>query len=244
MENKTKRLVLLAMLTAMAFVVGLYRIRFMGAATFLEYDAKDVIIVIGGFMFGPLAALMMSFVLALIEMLTHSEAGLWGMLMNFIASAALACPAAIIYHRFRSIRGAVVGLLVGIVAATSSMLLWNYLVVPFYTGWPREAVVGMLVPVFLPFNLIKATLNSALVMVLYKPITKALKSAKLYNPTHASSSAGKLNVAILLAAAFVVISLALFIFIRRIPNPTQEYYENQEYTLRRTACILWNLDNN
>jgi len=216
MDSKTKRLVMLAMLTAMAYVVGLYRVRFMGAAPFLTYDAKDVIIVVGGLMFGPLAALMMSIILAFIEMITHSDTGIWGMLMNFLSSAAFACPAAYIYQRSRSLKGAVIGIAAGIIIATSTMLLWNYLVVPFYTGWPRERVASLILPAFLPFNLIKTTLNGALVMVVYKPITQALKSAKLYNPTYSSKATGKLNIGIMLAAGFIVASLVLFIFTRRL----------------------------
>jgi len=213
MNNKTRQLAIMAMLVAMAYVVGLYRVSFMGAAPFLTYDAKDVIIVLGGLMFGPVPALMMSVVLAFLEMVTHSQTGLWGMMMNALASATFACPAAYIYQKSRNMKGAILGLVAGVVIATGTMLLWNYLVVPFYTGWPRERVASLILPAFLPFNLIKTTLNAALVLLVYKPITMALKAAKLYNPTQTSTVAGKLNVGIMLVAAFVVLSLVLLIIV-------------------------------
>ena len=41
------------------------------------------------------------------------------------------------------------------------MLLWNYLIALIYMGYPREAVVQLLLPAFLPFNLLKGGLNAA-----------------------------------------------------------------------------------
>jgi len=218
MSNKTRLLTILAMLTAMAYVIGMFiRIRFMPGAPFLTYDPKDIIIVLGGLMFGPLPALIMSVTLAFIEMITHSETGPIGMLMNVIASATFACPAAYIYQRSRTLGGAVLGIIAGVLIATGTMLLWNYLMVPiFNTAVTREMVAGMIVPVFLPFNLIKASLNGAMVLLIYKPVTSALKAAKLYQPVHSNSGvAGKFNLGLMLAAAFVAVSLILLIFTMR-----------------------------
>ena len=44
-------------------------------------------------------------------------------------------------------------------------------------GYPREAVVKLLIPAFLPFNLLKAGLNAGFTFLLYKPITTALRKA-------------------------------------------------------------------
>lgn len=54
------------------------------------------------------------------------------------------------------------------------MMLWNYLVAPLYMGIPREEVVKLLLPAFLPFNLIKGGLNAAITMLLYKPVVSVL----------------------------------------------------------------------
>ena len=61
----------------------------------------------------------------------------------------------------------------------AAMMLWNYLITPIYMGYPREAVAELLLPAFLPFNLIKGALNAIIVFFVYKPLKKALKSAKL-----------------------------------------------------------------
>jgi len=171
------------MLTAMAFLMGFLRLR--GAvpgAQFLTYDPKDVGILLGGFMFGPVAALLMSIVLALLEMVTVSESGPIGALMNALSSASLTCTAAIVYSRMRNFKGAIIGLVLGTVVVTTTMILWNYIMVPIYMPFiTREAVVALIIPALLPFNLIKAGINSVLALLVYKHVSAALKAARLYS---------------------------------------------------------------
>jgi hypothetical protein len=81
----------------------------------------------------------------------------------------------------------VFGLISGVILTCGVMLLWNYLVTPFHMGVAREIVTSMLLPVFLPFNLIKGSINAALAMLLYKPVVKALKSTKLMEGTESKS---------------------------------------------------------
>ena len=77
----TKTMVSLATLTAIAYIVMLLS-KLMPSVMFLDFDFKDVVICIGGFTFGPLAAAMISIVVAFIEMITISHTGGWGFLMN------------------------------------------------------------------------------------------------------------------------------------------------------------------
>ena len=80
----TKRLVTLAMMAAIAYAaVAFIRIP---AVSFLKYEPKDVILVITGFLFGPLDAMIVTLVVSLVEMVTISETGPIGLLMNVISS--------------------------------------------------------------------------------------------------------------------------------------------------------------
>ncbi|MCL2189365.1 MAG: ECF transporter S component [Defluviitaleaceae bacterium] len=213
MENtRTKQLTTLAMLAAMACLAMLINVPVIPAAPFLRYDPKDVIIVMGGFMFGPAAAFTLAAITALVEMVTISEAGVWGFLMNTLSSSAFAVSAAAVYKYKRTLFGAVIGLIAGVIVVIPVMLLWNYIVVPLFTGMPREVVAGMLVPVFLPFNAIKYGLNAAIALIIYKPIVTALTAAGLYR-TSSQEGAGKVYLGVLVTAVFVVISLALIILI-------------------------------
>ena len=170
------------MLCAIAYAVMFLSKTIFGPLTvagFLTFDLKDVVIAIGGFLFGPLSAFVVSVVVSLIEMVTVSGTGPVGLLMNVLSTVAFVCPAAFLYRRRHQVSGAVAGLVLGGLLMTGTMLLWNYLITPLYQGVEREIITGMLVPVFLPFNLIKAAMNGALTMVLYKPVVTALRRARL-----------------------------------------------------------------
>jgi riboflavin transporter FmnP len=193
----------------------LYRVPVMPAAPFLKYDPKDIVIVIGGFLFGPLQAAAIALTAAFVEMVTVSETGLPGMLMNALSSAAFACSAAAIYKRRRSLAGAVVGLCAACATVTGIMMLWNYIVTPMYMGVPRTIVASMLLPVFLPFNLIKYVLNAAAAMVLYKPVAAALSytGARRAGDESTRARSGRPSPGVLAVSVFVMLSAVLLILI-------------------------------
>lgn len=64
------------------------------------------------------------------------------------------------------------GAFAGCVLMVASMLLWNYCITPLYMQTTREAVKNMLVPVFLPFNMIKGGINSVLLIIIYNALHK------------------------------------------------------------------------
>lgn len=205
-----KKLVLLAMLAAMAYViVSLVRIP---VVLFLKYEPKDVVITIGGFLLGPMAAFITSLVVSLLEMVTISETGPIGCLMNLISTCAFSCTAAFIYKRKHTLSGAVSGLAVGGVFMVILMLLWNWLVTPLYMGVERSVVEGMLLPAFLPFNTLKAGLNSALILLLYKPLVTGLRKTGLVDTGSSQSGSSKISIYLLgagLLATCIVLLLVL-----------------------------------
>ena len=198
------------MLSAVAYVVMVF-IR-IPVVLFLKYEPKDVIIAIGGFLYGPFSAMAMSIVVSLVEMVTVSDTGIYGAIMNALSSCTFACTAAFIYKKWRKLPGAATGLVGGIVVTVPVMLLWNYLIVPLYMGMPREAIAPMLVPYFLPFNLLKYGLSAAITMLLYKPIRIGLdKSRLLPAPAVSDGKASKVNVGVIIISALVIITCVLFI---------------------------------
>ena len=186
-KSNVKQLVILAMLSALSYVTVLVfpRIEFAG---FLRYEPKDVIIVTGGFLLGPTATLVCSGLVALLEMFTISDTGPIGCLMNALSSCSFGFVAALIYKKKHTLSGAVLGLATGSLAMIGVMLLWNWLITPAYMKVPRPVVEQMLLPIFLPFNAVKAVLNSALTLALYKPLTTALQKTRLLPPSQQKSS--------------------------------------------------------
>ena len=208
----SKSLVTMAMLTAIAFVAKLISNAFPQVAGFLSFDLKDVVIAIGGFILGPLQAALIAIVTSLIEMFTVSHTGPIGLVMNVLASCSFACVAAAVYHRKRTMKNAVIGLIAGVVCMTVIMLLWNWLITPLYMGVPRAQVAAMLATVFLPFNLAKGGINGTLTMILYKPVVGALRKAGLVEEGDNARTTkwGVLAISIVLLATFVLWALVLF----------------------------------
>ena len=208
---QTKKLTTLAMLTAVAYVVMILSKSLPQVSGFLQMDMKDVVICIGGFLFGPLSAAAVSTVVAVVEMFTYSDTGPIGCLMNVLATASFTSTAAFIYQRKHTRKGAVEGLAVATVVLTVVMVLWNYLITPIYMKIPREVVVGMLPTVFLPFNLVKGGLNMAVTLLLYKPVVTALRRAGLAPESHSTRSAEESDVRRKKNVGFLLFCLVLLV---------------------------------
>ena len=208
----TKNMVLMAMLAAVAYVIVCVAHLFpIQVIDFLSYEPKDVIITIAGFLLGPLASLIISAVVSLVEMVTISKTGPIGALMNFLSTCSFACTAAILYKKMHSLKGAVLSLVCATLAMTGVMVLWNWLITPLYMRVPRQEVVGMLIPVFLPFNLLKSGFNSALILALYKPLTSALRSARLLPPSQSTQNQTKVGLYIFAAALLATCAVLLLV---------------------------------
>ncbi len=209
LQKKLRTMITLALFAALAYAsTALIRIPVVNPGFPLSYEPKDIIIAIAGFIYGPLPAVGIVIVDSFLEMITFSTTAFWGFLMNVISSVSFVLPAVLIYKRRRTIKGAILGLSGSVILTVVMMLLWNLIVTPIYTGAPRAVVAGMLLPVFLPFNLLKSTINALFTVLLYKPVSKALRAAKLLEEPASAPGKQKLLVPVL-AGIFLVIAIAL-----------------------------------
>lgn len=206
--NKTKKLTTISMLCALAYVAVI--VGRIPLVLFLKYDPKDVVIVISGFIFDPLTAFTVTVIVSIVQMFTISGTGIWGCIMNIVSSCSFACTAAFIYKKKHSLSGAILALFCGWSCQVGIMMVWNYMIAPIYMGYPREAIVELLLPAFLPFNLIKGGLNAAITMLLYKPIVTALRRSNLIESNN-NSDKMRLNIGVVLAAMLMIITCVLLI---------------------------------
>lgn len=208
MKNRTKKLTTIGMLCALAYTAA--AVGRVPLVLFLKYDPKDIMIAICGLIFGPLTSFFVALIVSLAEMVTISENGILGFFMNVISSCSFACAAACIYQKRRKLSGAIAGLLCGWGCMVLVMLLWNYLITPVYMGCPREAVVELLIPAFLPFNVVKGGLNAAITMMVYQPVVTALRCAHLLETTQVAEK-NRWNAGVILAALFIITTCTLLI---------------------------------
>lgn len=179
MNPKTKKLTVMAMLVAIS-VVLVYLIHFpiIPAASFLEYDPADIPILIGAFAYGPLAGVILTVIASVIQGFTVSAgSGIYGVIMHIIATSTLVLVASGIYRIKHTRVGGVIGLVCGTLAMSSIMMVANHFITPHF-GVPVEVVDGMLLPIILPFNLIKAGGNSILTFLVYKAVSRHIIHAE------------------------------------------------------------------
>ena len=171
-----RKITLMAVFAALAFS-AMFLFRF--NVTFLTFDLKDAVITLSGLLLGPMTAFSVSFLVAMLEFVVDSDTGWYGFLMNFASSAAFSVVCATVYRYTKRLSGAIIGLIAAVLTMVSVMMALNLLITPHYMGVPREQVADMITTLFLPFNAIKGTVNAALVLILYKPIRRAMLAARL-----------------------------------------------------------------
>ncbi len=188
-KSKTRKLTTMAMLVAIS-VVLLYLVRFpiFPAASFLEYDPADIPILIGAFLYGPTAGLILTVVASVIQGFTVSAASGWiGVLMHIFATGSMVLVAGNIYRITKTRIGGALGLFAGTLTMAGMMVVWNLIFTPIFLGTPREAVEAMILPIILPFNLIKAGVNSTITFFVYKTISRFVGTERLTKPEKGGS---------------------------------------------------------
>lgn len=183
----TSTLVKLGLMTSLSLVMLLIRIPY-PPAPFLVYDPADIPIYITAFAFGPAAGLVVTFMVSFIQAFLMGGDGIYGFLMHFIATGAFAVMVGLLYKRNKTRKTAIISIVLGVIVMTAIMCAMNLIVTPLYMGAPRSAVMAMIVPIIIPFNLLKGGLNGAVTFVLYKRISGILHSEGRSKRTKSSES--------------------------------------------------------
>lgn len=208
-SNRIKKNATIALFVAIAYLMQfVLRIN----VAFLSFDIMDAVLTIGAMVFGPLSAVVMALLVAVLEFASISDTGIWGLIMNFCGTATFTITASLIYKYRKTLGGAIVALTASIVSMTVVMLACNLVITPLYTGSSVSDVAKMIPTLLLPFNLSKAILNAGLVLLLYKPVTAALRGVKLI-PSGQKSYRFDRNTVIMLAIALVFLALSITLLV-------------------------------
>lgn len=177
MKCEVRKLCTMAILAALSLVlVLLVHFPIIPAAPWLEYDPADIPILIGGFVYGPIAGLIITVVTSLIQALTVSAQSGWvGFVMHVIPTGTLVLVSSVIYKYNKTRKGALLALIAGCIAMTTVMIPANLFFTVRYWGQPIEVVKASIVPIIIPFNIIKSAGNSLIVFLVYKTLRKVVK---------------------------------------------------------------------
>lgn len=175
-----KKIAVSAIIIAVAFVITMVTASF--KVQFLSLDLKDAVLSVISLLFGPYYGIISVLAVSLLEFVTISTTGWYGLVMNIISSGTFALVLGFIYKYKRSFVGAIIAAVCTVFSVTAVMLLANIYITPFYLelmGAPKSLAIDMLPTVLLPFNLCKSVLNCALMLLIYKPFTNALRKCRL-----------------------------------------------------------------
>lgn len=166
----TKRIAMYALFVALSMAVSFVDFPIMPGVEWLKYDPSGIVSLVAGFAYGPAAAAIVS----VLGFLPHLFTNPWGTLMAVLVALALSVPAALIYRRNKTRKGAVIGIIVGAIVALVVAIVGNLIVTPFYAHMTTAQVVALIVPALLPFNALKFTIHGVITFLIYKPISNLL----------------------------------------------------------------------
>lgn len=166
----TKRIAMYALFVALSMAVSFVEFPIVPGVEWLKYDPSGIVSLVAGFAYGPAAAVIVS----VLGFLPHLFTNPWGTLMAVLVALALSVPAALIYRRNKTRKGAVIGIIVGAIAALAMAIVGNIIVTPFYAHMTTAQVVALIVPALLPFNALKFTIHGVVTFLIYKQISNLL----------------------------------------------------------------------
>ncbi len=191
---KTRNIAVVGMLSAIAVVLFLFEIPLPFAPSFYELDFSELPVLIGSFAIGPVAGVTIELCKILLKLVIKGTTTAFvGDFANFIIGCSMIVPAAVIYHKFKSKKSAVVSLVTGTAVMTVFGSLFNafYLLPAFAQlyGMPLDAIIEMgsainssinsvatlVLFAVVPFNILKGALLTILTMLLYKHISPIIK---------------------------------------------------------------------
>ena len=189
-RTKVKKIAFIGLMGAVSAVLMLFRFPIPFMPPFLSFDLSGLMEMLGGFMFGPMAAAC----IIVVKILLQGSFSLGtGELQNLILSCSYVLPALIIYHRNKTKKMAITGMAVSTIFVSVMAVFTNlYLIIPFYVklfGMSMDDIITMCRTVnpamknvttmavfgLLPFNLIKYGVTSLVTFIVYKRLSRVIK---------------------------------------------------------------------
>ncbi len=195
-KTKVNKTVIMAMLSAISVILMYFDfpIPFI-APGFYKIDFSEIPVLIGSFMLGPCAGVIIEAVKVILHFcMKGTTTAFVGDFANFILGCMYVVPAAIIYHTKKTRKMAMISLIAGgVILVIAGMLLNAWYLLPKYSelyGIPLDVLIAMgtkvnasITDVFsfvalavAPFNIIKALIDGIVTVILYKYLSHQLKA--------------------------------------------------------------------
>ena len=193
-QQGARRAAYIGIFAAMAAILMYLEFPLPFAPSFYEIDLSEVPVLICSFSLGPVAGVVCELVKIILKLLLKGTTTAFvGDFANFVVGCSFILPATIVYHRFKTKKGAIAGMATGtvVMAAFGSFFNAVYLLPKFaqlYFGSDLSRIIAMggavnpaissvttfVVLAVAPLNLIKGVLISVLTLLLYKRVARPL----------------------------------------------------------------------
>ena len=176
-SKKLNKSIKIALLGAIAGLLMFIELPIIPIFPWLKLDFSELPVLLGAFAFGPFAGVIVELVkLAIHTVYTGTTTVYVGELANFIMGISFVVPAAFIYHRNKSKKTAIIGMIIGTIIMEVVAILTNiYILLPLY-GMPMTGAAALkyVTVGLLPLNTIKAVSVSFATYQVYKRLSVAL----------------------------------------------------------------------
>lgn len=186
MKLNLKNMVLVSILGAISGVLMLFKFPLPIAPTFMKMDFSDSVLIIGGFLTGPVYSLIMIFIKWIVKLIiTSTSTAYAGELSGLILNISFILPMSYFYNKNKTKKTAIILMIIFSITTSLIAIFTNvYMIFPLY-GLSGNAIVGpfkvlfpfvnsvwqvMLISI-LPFNLMKIAINSIIALILYKKVS-------------------------------------------------------------------------
>lgn len=173
---ETKQLVTMALMCAIGALLAFIQIPLIPGITFLTYDPSFMPAMVCGFAYGPGAGVAVGSIAVVIYGLIMGD---WvGALINVIMCLCFVLPAALIYRKMHTMKGAIIALAVACITAVVGAVITNLTVGVWFWYGSTDVIMPLLLPAVVPFNLAKCVLNSVLTLIVYKAVSNLITPKK------------------------------------------------------------------
>ena len=190
--SSAKTIAKVGVLSAIAYILMFISIPLPIFPSFLKIDVSDIPAIFGGMSLGPMAGLAIVIVKNFLQGITASTTGGVGEFANVVIGGSYVLIICLFYRKLKSIKGVLIGGLLGIVAMTIMGCIMNYyIMIPLYAtvyGMPLEQIVQMgtvinpkvtdlmtfVIWMIAPFNILKAGIMTAVTLPLFEKMEKIL----------------------------------------------------------------------
>lgn len=169
----SRRIAVCALFVALTLVLSFVEIPILPIAPYLKYDPSGIVSLVAGLAFGPGVGV----VVATLPWLLHLFVEPFGAIMALFCSVCTVLPAALLYQAKPTRAGLIIALVFSGIVAIVAAIIGNIVITPLYNPeMSMTDVVALILPVLVPFNLVKVAINAIAAFFATPPIKTLAKS--------------------------------------------------------------------